>query len=133
MLGVLYGFSGLQMPDFVDTSLHMTAKAAAPTALVVIGMGLAEYGIREGWRQSVVITSLKLLVQPLLVWALALLIGLPKTEMQTIVMMASLPVGVNAYLMAEHFNTTKGPVASSMVLSTMLAAFVTPLLIALTS
>ena len=133
ILGVLFGFSGVQMPDFLDTSLQMTAKAAAPTALVVIGMGLAEYGIREGWHQSIVITGLKLLVQPLLVWGLALAIGLPKTEMQTVVMMASLPVGVNAYLMAEYFGTTKGPVASSMVLSTMMAAFVTPIFVALSS
>ena len=53
----------------------MVAQAASPLALIVLGMGLAEYGVRTGWRISVVICFLKLIVQPLVVWLLARLIG----------------------------------------------------------
>jgi len=45
--------------------------------------------------------------------------------------MASLPVGANVYLMAREFNAMEGPVASSLVLTTALAAVTTPLLLAL--
>ena len=47
------------------------------------------------------------------------------------VLLASLPVGANVYLMAKEFKTMEGPVASSLVLSTALAAVTAPLLLAL--
>jgi len=95
-------------------------------------MGLAEYGVPTGWQISVAICFLKLIVQPLVVWALALLIGLPAMETQVVVLLASLAVGANVYLMSRQFNTLEGPVASSLVLSTLLAALSTPLLMTLT-
>ena len=133
LLGLLWDFIGIPLPDLLKTPLQMTAQAAAPMALIVLGMGLAEYGIREGWKESVAITSLKLIVQPLVVFVLARAIGLPKMETQAIVMLASISVAVNVYLMADQFKTMKGAVASSMVLSTVLAAFTTPIAIALTA
>ena len=132
LLGLLYDFSGLPMPAILKMPLQMTSQAAAPMALIVLGMGLAEYGIREGWHQSVAITSLKLVLQPLVVWMIARAIGLPKMETQAIVMLASISVAVNVYLMADQFKTMKAPIASSMVLSTLLAAITTPIAIALT-
>jgi len=133
LLGLLYDATGLPLPALLKMPLQMTSQAAAPMALIVLGMGLAEYGIKEGWQQSVVITSLKLIMQPLVVWMLARALGLPKMETQAIVMLASISVAVNVYLMADQFKTMKAPIASSMVLSTLLAAITTPIAIALTS
>jgi len=132
LLGLAWDFTGLPLPLVLKTPLQMTAQAAAPMALIVLGMGLAEYGISDGWRESIAITSLKLVLQPLVVWGLAVALGLPKLETQAIVMLASISVAVNVYLMADQFKTMKGPIASSMVLSTILAAFTTPIAIALT-
>ena len=46
-------------------------------------------------------------------------------------MVAALPVGANVYLMARQFGTLEGPVAASLVLTTLMAAFTAPLVIAL--
>ncbi len=132
LLGLLWDLTGIALPDLLKMPLQMTSQAAAPMALIVLGMGLAEYGIHEGWRESVAITTLKLAVQPLVVFALARAIGLPKMETQAIVMLASISVAVNVYLMADQFKTMKGAVASSIVLSTIIAAVTTPIAIALT-
>ena len=101
------------------------------SARLAMGMGLAEYGVREGWRISVAICSVKLLVQPLVVWLLARLLGLPPLETQVVVLLASLAVGANVYLMARHFKVLEGPVAGSLILSTMLSALTTPLIVSL--
>jgi malonate transporter len=130
--GALFGLGGWPLPALIAQPLGMLAQAAAPLALIVLGMGLAEYGVRTGWQISVAICFLKLIVQPLVVWALALLIGLPAMETQVVVLLASLAVGANVYLMSRQFNTLEGPVASSLVLSTLLAALSTPLLMTLT-
>ena len=64
-------------------------------------------------------------------WLLAWMLALPRLETDAIVMLASLPVGANVYLMSRQFNTLGGPVAASLVLSTALAAVTTPLILAL--
>ncbi len=129
--GSLFGVSGLPLPLLIDAPLAMIGQAAAPLALVALGMGLAEYGVRDGWRLSLAISALKLLVQPLVVWLLARLLGLPTLETQVVVLLASIAVGANVYLMSRQFQSLEGPVASSLLLSTGLAALTTPLVLTL--
>ena len=47
------------------------------------------------------------------------------------VLLASLAVGANVYLMARQFKVLEGPVAGSLLLSTMLSALTTPLIVSL--
>ena len=131
LAGALFGFTGLPMPDVVGTPLSMLGQAAAPLALVALGMGLAEYGARDGWRISVAITTIKLLIQPFVVWLLARALGLPEMETRVVVLLSSIAVGANVYLMSRQFKVLEGPVASSLVLSTGLAALTTPLALTL--
>lgn len=131
LAGTVFGFSGLKLPGMIDDTVQLISQAALPLSLITLGMGLAEYGIRAGWRQSIVIAVLKLAVAPFAVYLIARALALPQREMVTIVVMASLPVGANVYLMAREFKTMEGPVASSLVLTTALAAVTTPLLLAL--
>jgi len=129
--GSLFGVSGLAVPDLIDRPLAMVGQAAAQMAMIVLGMGLAEYGVREGWRISVGISAMKLVVQPAIVWLLARALGLPPMETQVVVMLASLAVGANVYLMARQFRLIEGPVAGSLILSTALSSVTTPLTLAL--
>jgi hypothetical protein len=131
LIGTGWGIAGLPLPAFVDQTLALISEAAVPLSLIALGMGLAGYGIREGWRVTAAITMLKLAVQPAVVWLLAWMLALPPLETHAIVMLASLPVGANVYLMSRQFNTLGGPVAASLVLSTALAAVTTPLILAL--
>jgi len=130
--GTLFGLSGLPLPVLLAAPLDMMGQAAAPLALIALGMSLAEYGLRAGWRQSVAIVALKLLLQPLVVWALAWLLGLPAMETRVVVMLGSIAVGANVYLMSKQFRTLEGPVASSIVLSTAAASITAPLFLTLT-
>jgi hypothetical protein len=131
LIGTAWGLVALPLPGFVDQTLALVSEAAVPLSLIALGMGLAEYGIREGWRVSCTMTLLKLGVQPLAVWLLARALALPTLETNAIVLLAALPVGVNVHLMSRQFDTLGGPVAASLVLSTALAAVTTPLILAL--
>jgi len=94
-------------------------------------MGLAEYGIRAGWRQSTAIAALKLLAHPLAVYALARILALPPHETMAVTLLAALPVGANVYLMARQFGALEGTIASSLVVTTVLSALTTPIVLAL--
>jgi len=131
LAGTAFGFSGLVLPRMIDETVQLVSQAAIPLSLVVLGMGLSEYGLKAGWRQSAAMVVLKLAVAPLAVYLIARALELPQRELQTVVVMASMPLGANVYLMARAFKAMEGPVASALVLTTALAAVTTPLLLAL--
>jgi predicted permease len=128
--GTLLGLSGLHLPHAARFALDHIGSLAAPAALLVLGMGLAAYEIRREWHLSTVLCVLKLLVQPAVVWVIGALIGLPIMELKVVVLLASMAVGANVYLMAVQFDRLQGTIATSLVLSTAFAAFTTPLLLA---
>jgi malonate transporter and related proteins len=130
LLGTAFGFTGLPIPAPIDQTLQLLGQAAVPMSLIVLGMGLVEYGVRDGIRPSLAITALKLAAFPLAVYLIARGLALPVRELRAVVLMASLPVGANAYLMARQFKALEGPVAASLVWSTLVAALSTPLLLA---
>jgi malonate transporter and related proteins len=131
LLGTAFGFTRLPLPGFVDRTMELIAQAALPLSLIALGMGLAEFGVRTGWRVSASISALKLVAQPLVVYAAARLLGVSALDTAVIVLLAALPVGANVYLMARQFDVLNGPVASAIVLTTALGALTTPVVLAL--
>lgn len=131
IIGILSGtgfsLSGLPLPQMVDQPVTMLGQIAVPLALVALGMSLAGYRIKEGLAISYALSTIKLIVQPLVVWGLAWAIGLPPLESKVVVLLASMSVGVNVYLMSQQFNALTGPAATSMLLTTLFSALTTPL------
>lgn len=125
--GTLFSLTGLPLPVFVDQPVTMLGQIAVPLALVALGMSLASYRIKEGLAISYALSAIKLIVQPLVVWGLAWMIGLPPMESKVVVLLASMAVGVNVYLMSQQFNALTGPAATSMLLTTLFSALTTPL------
>jgi malonate transporter and related proteins len=131
LAGTAWGFTELPLPGVLGHTLELVSQAAVPLSLIALGMGLAEYRIREGWRESAAICAVKLVAQPLVVFSISRWLRLGQLETQVVVMLAALPVGANVYLMSRQFNTLGGPVASSLVISTAISAVTTPMILAL--
>ena len=131
--GTAVGLSGWEMPQGARQALHGVGWVAAPLALFSLGMGLAQHGLKAQWRLSLTMTALKLLLQPLVVWLLARALGLGLVETPAMVLLGSIAVGANVFLMSRHFQALEGPVAASLVLSTAGSALTTPLILALVS
>ena len=133
LLGTAFGFTGWPLPRFVDQTMAFLGNAAIPLSLVALGMGLAAFGVRAGWRESAAMGFMKLVVHPAAVYAGAVVLALPPLETSAVVMLAALPVGANVYLMSRQFNVLAGAVASAIVLTTALAAVTTPIVLSLTA
>lgn len=129
--GTLFSLTGIPLPQMIDKPVSMLGTIAVPLALVALGISLAAYKVKEGLRESYAICLLKLIVQPLVIWGLAVLLGLPPLESKVVVLLGSMSVGINVYLMSQQFNALTGPAATSMLLSTVFSAVTTPLLLML--
>lgn len=131
ILGLLVSFIQLPIPSFAEKTIGMFSDMVAPLSLLVLGMGLAEYRICSNLKVSILMVVFKLIVHPLVVWLCALALGLPAFETKAIVILSSLAAGMNVYLMALKFKEIEDAVASTIVLSTLLSALTTPIILLL--
>ena len=129
--GAAWNLTRIELPYFIDEPMRMLAATATPLSLVVVGMGLAEYGLRSGLATGAILAACKLCIQPAAVYCLARLVGLGPVETTAVTFIAALPTGVNVYLMSRTFRSLEGPVASAMLLSTAAASVTVPIAVTL--
>lgn len=129
--GLLWSLTGLELPAPAQKVVDLMAGAASPVALFAVGVGLTQYKLQSNLATTSLITVLKLGLQPVVVFALGLLMGLSTPELQAVCLLGCLPVGVNVYLMAQEFNVMQGATANSLLITTVLAAFTLPLVMGL--
>ncbi|HEY1725564.1 MAG TPA: AEC family transporter [Steroidobacteraceae bacterium] len=128
--GTLFGRLGFTLPARLDAGLEAIGEISVPAALLMLGMGLAAFRLQQQWLPGLAICALKLLLQPAIVWLLAIALGLPLLELRALVLVASMSVGVNVYLMSLQFESIPDTIASSIVQSNVFAVITTPLLLA---
>lgn len=123
LAGLAWNLGGWALPAWLDQLLQLLGAAVAPLCLALLGLSLAIYGLQGQWRAALPVVALKLLVLPLLVFAVARWgFGLTGMPLAVLVMMAALPVGANALIFAQRYRTLQGEATAGIVVSTMLYA-----------
>lgn len=130
--GLLWRFSGLDMPALGTRFIDALANVAGPIALFAVGLGLRRFGISGDVRPAVVIAALKLFLMPAAALAMAKLIGLPPMSAKVAVAAAALPPGVNPYLIASRFGTGQALSSNAMTIGTLFAVASTAFWLAVT-
>ncbi len=131
LAGLAWNASGAALPGFADEILALLGQAVVPLCLVLIGVSLAHYGVRGALRQASGLSLLKLLVHPLAVFVFAHgALGLTGLPLAIVVMMAALPVGTNALIFAQRYDTLQAETSAAIVLSTLAFVVTAPLWLA---
>lgn len=129
--GIVVNYIGLPIPNFINQSTKMVSDMTAPLSLIVLGMGLAEYKIRDQFLITGSICILKLAILPIITYIVGKLLGLPTLELQVVVLLSSVSIAINCYMMARQFEVLQGPIASSLLISTALSSVTTPLILSI--
>ena len=117
--GALAAGLHIHFPIAIDNTLLFLQNAAAPVALFVLGVTVAlrPFG-RVPWEVPAVV-AVKLLIHPLIVFALMLLLGpFPNSWAATAVLMASLPTALNVFVIARHNNAWIEPASVAVMIGT---------------
>ena len=128
--GLLWAYSGLEMPSVLDRLLNLLAGAAAPSALFALGATVYGQPIKGAMGQIGSVSLIKLIIHPLLVAGLFLLIpGMDILWVKVAIIAACLPVAANVYMLSQVYTSYVGRTASSVLFSTMLATFTVPIIL----
>jgi malonate transporter and related proteins len=129
-LGALSSASGYTLVGPLNAIVKMLGDSASPVALFTIGAVLWREGrhahTRTPVRRYLPVALIKLLLHPLLVWAIGLAaihLGASLTPFQltALVLAAALPSASNVSLLAERFGADNGRVARIILASTVIA------------
>lgn len=130
VLGLGWGLLHLPIPGLVDRFTGLLGQAAVPCALFAMGASLAGYRLAGALGHAAVMAAVKLVAHPLLVWLVASqLLGLPPLQVAVATVAASLPIGVNVYILAQTYDAYAARATSAILLSTAASVLTVGLLV----
>ncbi|MBY6413169.1 AEC family transporter [Rhodococcus sp. BP-252] len=106
--GLLLSVFGIELPEALMQPFDLVGGAAVPGALLAFGLSL--YGTRvlekgsSPRRDVVIASSLKMILQPLLGFLMALAMGLEGHELFAITVISALPTAQNVFVFAHRYN-----------------------------
>lgn len=130
LLGVALRIVAQPLPQPIDRTLELLAQAGVPASLVALGLTLVKFEIKGQVPTLLTITTLKLLLMPLVAWLIAdNVFHLSPVQIGVIVIMAAMPSGANAYLFATREGRAVNSASGAIALGTLLAAITTAFII----
>ena len=136
ILGIIfYGLNGLgfHMPEIINNQLSIISKMIGPIAMLIIGTYLSKVNFREIFKEKIVYASLLLRLIGIPLVTILVFLVVPKTYENialSIMIVASAPVGANVAIFAALYGVEHKRAIVEICLSTLLAAFTMPLMIA---
>ena len=128
--GSLWRATGIGLTPVIDRTLDLLGEAGVSTALVALGLSLAAYSLRGQWGGIAILTGLKMIVLPIVVWIFtAKIFTLPPLWTHVAVLLAAMPTGANSYLFSQRYNIAAPAVSGSIAFGTMFAALTTSVLL----
>ena len=119
--GFLYSLTGWGLHPVVERPLKLLGDAFGPVALVLVGVTLAQTAIGPHLRGALVISVLKTILHPLLMWGAGRALGLTGLPLAVMVVAAALPVGANVFLFSQRYKEAEDLVTASVAVSTLMA------------
>jgi len=119
LIGMLLSVLDLRMPAPVTAYLNILADALTPCALFAIGLGLSIDGLRANIGRASLLSAVKLVIMPLIVYGLSVSLGLGPLYTIAAVICAAVPTAKTAYILAEEYRCEEMMVASTVSMTTL--------------
>ena len=111
--------TGLGLPLAIGRFLDLLAQAAPALALICLGISLPRLGRGGGaWAQAGAASLVKLVLMPAAMAVAARVAGLPGREAGILVLLAGLPTGANAFMLARRSGAFQEASAATVLVGT---------------
>jgi predicted permease len=129
VLGAAVSGLGYHPAGSIETFFRMLGGSASPCALVALGLFLAERRGRQGTGAAIGLTAAKLVVLPVVTWALCRLLPMPPVMAEAAVLLAALPTGTGPFMLAEFYRREAMVTARTILASTVTSVLTLSVLI----
>jgi predicted permease len=119
LIGMLWSVAGLRMPGPVTAYFGILADALTPCALFAIGLGLSIDGLRANIGPASLLSAVKLVIMPLIVYGFCMALGLDPLYTIAAVICAAVPTAKTVYILAGQYHCEEMMVASTVSMTTL--------------
>ncbi len=120
---------GWSLPAWLVNTTGLIGDVTIPLMLITLGVSLARLKVAE-WKLSLLFSVMRVAGGFLIALAVAEWFDLQGVERGVLILQSSMPVAVFNYLLALKFDREPGEVAGMVLLSTLLAFFCLPFIVA---
>jgi predicted permease len=117
------------LPAWLDNTTGILGGLTIPLMLITLGVSLAQLKVGD-WKHSLLFSMVRVAGGFVIAMLVAGLFGLQGVDRGVLILQASMPVAVFNYLLALRYNREPGEVAGMVVMSTLLAFTLLPLIVA---
>jgi hypothetical protein len=119
LIGMLWSVLGLRMPGPVTAYFGILADALTPCALFAIGLGLSIDGLRANIERASLLSVVKLVIMPLMVYGLSVSLSLDPLYTIAAVICGAVPTAKTVYILAGEYHCEEVMVASTVSMTTL--------------
>ena len=127
---LLFQRAGWHLPVAFERAVDITATAAIPIQLLIVGATLAETRLEVG-TDVFIATAVRLACAPAIAWGVSVLIGLDEEAARVFILQMSGPVAVGMAVYGVQFDLKPGFLASAVAWTFILSGISIPMLLAL--
>ena len=121
-LGIPFALFDVEFPQIVTKTMGSISCLASPLALLAIGAGFEGKKAIKKLKPTLIGSSMKLIIQPLLFLPVAVLMGFRNQELMAILIMLGSPTTSTSFIMAKQMKNDATLSASIVVVTTLVSA-----------
>lgn len=122
-LGFIVNISQISLPVVLISAIDMLTQAALPAALFALGGVLTRYSVTTSFREVSTLSFLSLIIHPLISFTLCRLLEVDEQTTRSVVLLASMAPGMNAFLFASIYQRGQAIAASTVLFATISSVF----------
>lgn len=134
-LAVFLKVAGLHLAAELEQGISMVADAYSPVVLTILGAQMSKVGRPDAKRARPPAVwmglAVRLAIAPIMAYAALKLLGITGTLFSVLFILASMPVAVNAVVLAERFDASPGLVSRCIVWTTLASFLALPAMLVL--
>ena len=128
ILSLVILVTGLKPPIWIAKTTGLLGGFTIPMMLITLGVSLARLQV-ENVKRALILSLMRLSIGFLVGLSIAVLFRLPWPARGVLILQSSMPAAVFNYLLAQHYDKYADDTAGVVVISTVLALVVLPLLL----
>ncbi len=123
LVGILFSYFDLALPDLLQVSVSSLAACATPIALIALGGQFSFASAKSNLRASAVNTLIRLIIVPGVLLPIFILAGFRDAELGALFINFSAPIATSTFVMALNFGCDENLAGELVLFTTFFSAF----------
>ena len=129
-IGLALNYFETPFPNTLQNIMLPIAKLALPTVLISMGLSLGGFKLTANLSYSIILTTLKNFIHPLVAFILAkYILFMPPMLVFIVTIAAALPSGTQTYYFSYRYDSLQNIISTNVVISTFVSFFTLALIL----